>query len=331
MPQLLEDASVIQRVLDHIDHKTTDVSVGCWREPVANYRSEGRLEAELECVLKATPTPFCPSAALPKAGSYLARPAAGVPLLAVHDDRPADAFGPSSTHCAGTGKQPRWPPGARARRSRLQLSPTCAWTYDLDGALRGVPHDYGFPDLDKACRGLVAVGAVEHAGLVFITQHPASPTASVAELPGEALQALTCGWSQARNQVTEANWKIVAEGVPEGYHIYATHRETFFPAQFDNLNVVERFGRNSRVTFPYRNIQKYRRVEPASGDATGVLTYVYHLFPNVIIATAFPQRTIVAILEPEGLARTRTVSYELARRSTLETDRPAVEATMRTS
>ncbi|MGH7735291.1 MAG: aromatic ring-hydroxylating oxygenase subunit alpha, partial [Gemmatimonadales bacterium] len=71
MSQLLADASVIQRVLDHIDHKTTDVSVGCWRESVANYRSEARLALELERVFRTTPTPFCPSAALPEAGSYL--------------------------------------------------------------------------------------------------------------------------------------------------------------------------------------------------------------------------------------------------------------------
>ena len=60
-----------------------------------------------------------------------------------------------------------------------------------------------------------------------------------------------------------ANWKIVVEGFLEGYHIRSTHRETFYPVQFDNLNVVETFGRNSRIAFPYRRINKLRDVPPA--------------------------------------------------------------------
>jgi phenylpropionate dioxygenase-like ring-hydroxylating dioxygenase large terminal subunit len=47
-------------------------------------------------------------------------------------------------------------------------------------------------------------------------------------------------WVNERD--TEANWKIVLEGFIEGYHIKATHPETFYPYGFDNLNVVETFG-----------------------------------------------------------------------------------------
>ncbi len=317
MSQLLEDASVIQRVLDHIDHKTTDVSVGCWREPVANYCSEARLGLELQGVFRTTATPFCPSAALSEAGSYLARAAAGVPLLAVRGrDGVVRAF---LNTCRHRGAQV----AAGSGQVKAFVCPYHAWTYDLDGALRGVPHDYGFPNLEKACRGLVAVDAEERGGLIFVTQAPTPARPASLDVLPEMLSG-EMRLVSATEQITEANWKIVTEGFLEGYHIYATHRETFFPAQFDNLNVVERFGRNSRVTFPYRNIQKYRGAAEARRDAAGVLTYVYHLFPNAIIAT-FPQRTIVAVLEPEGLARTRTVTYELARRATLESDRPAVE------
>ena len=44
---LLDDPSVVQRIFDHIDHQTTDMSDSVWREPVANYRSEARLATEL--------------------------------------------------------------------------------------------------------------------------------------------------------------------------------------------------------------------------------------------------------------------------------------------
>ena len=46
------------------------------------------------------------------------------------------------------------------------------------------------------------------------------------------------------------NWKVLVEQFLEGYHIRTTHKDTFYPLQYDDLNVVERFGPNSRVTFP---------------------------------------------------------------------------------
>ena len=46
----------------------------------------------------------------------------------------------------------------------------------------------------------------------------------------------------------------------EGYHIKVGHPKTFYPYGFDNLNVVRPFGPNSRVTFPFRRIEKLRDV-----------------------------------------------------------------------
>ena len=63
----MDDQSVAQRVLDHIANGTTDIGQEVWREPVANYRSKERLALEIERILRRSPVPFCPSAALPEA------------------------------------------------------------------------------------------------------------------------------------------------------------------------------------------------------------------------------------------------------------------------
>ena len=52
------------------------------------------------------------------------------------------------------------------------------------------------------------------------------------------------------------NWKVLVEQFLEGYHIRSTHKDTFYPIQYDDLNVVEAFGPNSRITFPYKNIER---------------------------------------------------------------------------
>src|SRR4029450_12257254 len=72
---LADDRTLIERILNHIDHKTTDMSDRVWHEPVVHYTSKDRFDAEITKVLRRTPTPFCPSAALVEVGSYVAREA----------------------------------------------------------------------------------------------------------------------------------------------------------------------------------------------------------------------------------------------------------------
>src|SRR5262245_38638447 len=79
----LPDPEVAARVLQHIRDRTTDVGCEVWREPVENYRSPQRFAREVEAVLRRWPVPFCPGAALPEPGCYLAREAAGTPLVVV--------------------------------------------------------------------------------------------------------------------------------------------------------------------------------------------------------------------------------------------------------
>ena len=300
---LMDDSAVVQRILDHIDKRTTDVSEGIWREPVENYRSEERLRAELE-VMRRSPTPLCPSAALEEKGSFVARKSAGTPILAVRgEDGIVRAF---RNACRHRGMQV-------AAGSGCEKAFVCryhGWTYGLDGALRHVPHEHGFPGLDKASHGLVAVSAIERDGLVFVTQDEPG-IGAIEDMP----VVLTANHRLFRASELEinANWKILAEGFLEGYHIRFTHRDTFYPVQFDNLNVVERFGRNNRIAFPYRRINKLREVPPGERSADGMLTYVYNLFPNVMIAT-FPTNIVMVILEPLSIDRTLQITYTLADR-----------------
>jgi phenylpropionate dioxygenase-like ring-hydroxylating dioxygenase large terminal subunit len=304
--ELADDPTVVQRVLDHIDNRTTDLAEGCWREPIDNYRSAERYRAELDLVLRRGPVGFCPSAALAEPGAFVAREAAGTPIVAVRGrDGEVRAFLNSCSHrgaqvaCESTGCV------------RALVCPYHGWTYGLDGTLKGVPHGRGFPDLDQGRSGLVPLAAFERGGVVFVSQQRPAPGVE------EELDRLPLMIPDSYRFVrvdgidVAANWKIAVEGFLEGYHIRSTHPDTFYPLQYDNLNVVEAFGRNSRVTFPYRNVEAQRAVAPAERSADGRLTYVYHLFPNVIVAT-FPGRITMVVLEPVTIASTRFVVHTLS-------------------
>lgn len=323
MSPLADDRSVIRRILDHIDQRTTDLGSTVWREPVAHYLDPARHARELACVLRRSPTPFCPSAALSEPGAYLARTAAGVPLIAVRGaDGMARVFRNACRHRG-------MPVAEGAGCKRALVCPYHAWTYDTAGRLRGVPHEAGFPGLDKEARGLVPVASFERHGLVFAAQDaaPADGAGSFDPIAGvvDPSQALV---STSQHDVA-ANWKVLAEGFLEGYHLKALHPDTFYPIQFDNLNLVERFGPHSRVTFPYRRIEGQRARAPADRSADGVLTYVYHLFPNAMLVT-FSKNTTLVVLEPVAVDRTRIVNYTLAHREPSKAaDREALERDLR--
>jgi phenylpropionate dioxygenase-like ring-hydroxylating dioxygenase large terminal subunit len=299
----MDDRTVAQRVLDHIENGTTDLGELVWREPVAHYRDPARLQAELERVLRRTPTPFCPSAALPEIGSFVAREAAGVPLVAVRGaDGQVRAF---RNACRHRGMQVASGSGcARAFVCRYH-----GWTYNLEGRLRHIPHEAGFPGLDQEAHPLVPVSATERMGLVFVTQD--EPALDGDPLGGldELISADQRLFATAERDF-DVNWKIFLESFIEGYHIKSTHPESFLPYGFDNLNVIDLFGRNSRVTYPFQRIKKLAKVPPAERRVDGLLTYVYHLFPNVLI-TVLSRHTNVVILEPLAVDRTRQFTYTL--------------------
>ena len=303
MKAAMDDQSVAQRVLDHIANGTTDVGQEVWREPVANYRSDERLAAEIERVLRRSPAPFCPSAALPEVGLIRRPEAAGTPIVVVRGGRRQ-----------GSGLPQRLPPsrhagGDGAGCTRAFVCRYHGWTYNLEGRLRHIPHEEGFPGLDKEAHPLVPVTASERLGLVFVTQDaPALDDDSLGGLarligPDQRLFATT-------EREFEVNWKILLESFIEGYHIKSTHPESFLPYGFDNLNVIDLFGRHSRVTYPFQRIKKLAKVPAAERRVEGLLTYVYHLFPNVLI-TVLSRHTNVVILEPLSIDRTRQITYTL--------------------
>ena len=267
-----DDVQIVRRVLAHIDAGTTDEGEA-WREPVENYLDPGRFADELR-MLRWLPGVFIPSAAIPNAGDHVERVCFGTPLCAVRgSDGRARVFRNSCRHRGM----------ALVEGSGCSHALVCryhGWTYRLDGSLAHVPHADAFPDLDISTRGLVEVSSAEADGLVVI----GALDRVCAE---DAMAALSDGspWRDkllpARRLVGEnsvllqTNWKVLVEQFLEGYHIRSTHHDTFFPLQYDDLNVVETFGPNSRITFPFRNIERLRNRPESAWTIDRRATFVY--------------------------------------------------------
>jgi choline monooxygenase len=304
-----EDVEIVRRVLAHIDAGTTDEGES-WREPVENYLSGARFHEEFR-LLRGMPSVFVPSATIPNPGDHVGRTAFGVPLFAVRGrDHRARVF---RNACRHRGFALVEEDGC----SRALVCRYHGWTYRLDGSLSHVPHADAFPDLEMSTRGLVEVASREVDGLIVIgaldAGHPADDVAMAALTDGSPWRDKLVPANRlvyVESNPKAMNWKVLVEQFLEGYHIRSTHKDTFFPVQYDDLNVVEKFGPNSRITFPYRNIERLRDRPETSWTTDARVTYVYHLFPNVMVAT-FPDLVLVIAIDPVDIDHSMLVVYTM--------------------
>jgi choline monooxygenase len=304
-----DDVQIVRRVLAHIDAGTTDEGE-VWREPVENYLDPARFADELG-LLRSLPSVFIPSAAIPNPGDHVERVCFGTPLCAVRgNDGRARVFRNACRHRGMALVE-----GAGC--SHALVCRYHGWTYRLDGSLAHVPHADAFPDLNPSTRGLVEVTSTEVDGLIVIGA--VEPNAA----QKEAMAALSDGspWRDKllpaarlvseNSVVLQINWKVLVEQFLEGYHIRSTHHQTFFPVQYDDLNVVETFGPNVRITFPFRNIERLRDRPESQWTIERRATFVYQLFPNAMLAT-FPDQVSVIVVDPVDVGHSRITSYTLS-------------------
>jgi len=151
--------------------------------------------------------------------------------------------------------------GASTARTELRC-PFHRWTWDLQGALVEVPSRRGFGHLDDDELGLVPVAVDTWGPLVFVNvDADAMPLADWLEgVPDDAAWARL---DEFRGEVTtrspvRANWKVVADGFSETYHIQGLHREML--ASVDDVHAPQHLWSRHGVSY-----QRYGVPSPRAG------------------------------------------------------------------
>ena len=160
-------------------------------------------------------------------------------------------------------------------------------------------------------------GVIEQGGLVYVCIEEPFDQGALGNMPQIIKDDQKIFDSSEYSQAF--NWKLNIEATMEGYHIKPTHEKTFYPYGYDNLNIVETFGLNSRITFPFRRIEDLRNIAEEKRDITGKVTYVYSVFPNCTVAFLSDHISVV-ISEPVSPTETQYFSYRLGQFSGNETE-----------
>ena len=164
--QLLEMA---RSNAEHAAAGTVNLAPEIGQVPAWHYYDEERWALEMKQVFSRLPLMLATSSEIPGPGDYKAMEAAGVPVLISRgEDGAINAYMNMCRHRGaiimpeGCGNTHRF------------TCPYHAWTYGLEGELKGVYNGKDFGELDKSANGLRRLPVLERSGLIWVTLDPDS-------------------------------------------------------------------------------------------------------------------------------------------------------------
>ena len=274
---------LVRRLLDHVQHGTTDLTDEVLEVPVEVYTSRDRLAQERTVLFEEHPQLLCLSGAVPRPGSYLTVDLAGTPVLVTRDQD-------GRVHAMLNACRHR---GVRVvdghGEARRFTCPFHNWTYDAAGTLVGLPVAAAFEGMCREERGLVELPVAEGYGLVVGRLRPGAPI-DIDEYLGPDLAAELAlldfaDWElfgEPHTHPVGANWKVTLDTYRENYHFDFLHRDTLAAYAHGGILTFDPFGPHLRNCSAIRSIDELEDVpQDQWGDVSAHFSLQYALFPNI--------------------------------------------------
>jgi len=239
--------------------------------------------------------------ALPAPGDYMTMTIAGEPVIVLRDaDGALRAMSNVCRHRMSTLLEGRG-------NVRSIVCPYHAWTYNLDGALRGAP---AMAANEAFCRSdirLPQIRCVDWQGWILVTLNPEAPDpaavlADVDRLVGRYEMAR---YREAfREEFRWAtNWKVLAENFMESYHLPVCHAGTIGPT----VDLMKMTCPEGLPAFNYHHIIKNDALDltlahPSNTTLQGDerrTTWLLSIYPSLLI-TLTPGYFWYLSLTPDG-------------------------------
>ena len=210
----------------------------------------------------------------------------------------------------------------KGNAGKLIVCPYHRWTYNLTGALKGVPAQKDcFPGVDKSKNGLKELGIGFYQGLIFVKPTRAEQSEFEQSLAGLPIIPHKIGEDNLEEvdpltYEIDCNWKVFYENAIDGYHLGYLHEKTLGRGLTPNTNVWEAFGRHLVWYSTERDGQKHALpdliraqaksygLQAVPGFEKGNYPGVLALFPTTIL-TPSPYGLSVSKLIPLGANKMR--------------------------
>ncbi len=173
-------------------------------------------------------------------------------------------------------------------KGKMFSCPYHAWTYTLEGKLRGIPGGAeGFPCVKKDEMSLVSVPVMEQNGLIFVQTAPGSSFDVAAVEAGIGADLLEFGLRDHYLLDTvkipvRQNWKSLLEGYHDFYHFTALHPTTIGARAYNNIGHYRQFSRNHVQSSPNLNINELKHIAEHAWEPRRYMSFVYYIFPATV-------------------------------------------------
>jgi phenylpropionate dioxygenase-like ring-hydroxylating dioxygenase large terminal subunit len=275
------ERSLVRRLLDHLEHHTTDLAEDVLELPTSVY-SEGHHEQEAEVLFRDQPLVLCLSGALPRPETFRTVDLCGTPILLTRDGH--GRVRALANTCRHRGVRV----ADGAGQAKRFTCPFHAWTYDLKGRLVAIPTAEAFDGMCQERKGLVELPVTEGYGLIVGRLRP-GPAPDIDDYLGPGLADELAmldfadwePYSEPHVHRVNANWKVTLDTFRENYHFNYLHRRTLAKFAYGGVLTFDAFGPHLRNCSALRSIDELRgRPESEWGDVSQHFSYQYALFPN---------------------------------------------------
>jgi phenylpropionate dioxygenase-like ring-hydroxylating dioxygenase large terminal subunit len=270
--------------------------------PPAVYRDPEFLAAELRDIFAREWVSLGRASAIPNPGDYLTYELAGQPIFVIRgSDGSLRAMSNVCLHRMSTLLE-----GSGNRRTIV--CPYHAWTYNLDGTLRGAPAMTLNQGFDRQCYRLHQIRCEEWLGWIMVTLNPQAPKVadSLAEVEGLIADYRMENYVESfrETHVWDTNWKILAENFMESYHLPVCHAGTIGGLS----KLSEMVCPPGRAAFNYHTILKDDSLKIALAHPSNMrmqgdrrrTTFLLAIYPSLLI-TLTPGYFWYLSLHPRGV------------------------------
>ncbi len=309
--------------------------------PAQAYTSEDFFEWETTHVLRAGWQGLAHVSQIPASGDFLNIDLLGEPLIVVHGKdgkirvlsrvcphRSMDIM-PKGFGYSGHGPAEAQAGSADCGHTRIFLCPYHAWTFELDGRLKGCPEMHEAENFAREDFGLKSFRTEIWNGFIFVNfDETAPPLAAGLKSMAEDVAAFRFQDLKlivSREWDCSFNWKVLIENFMESYHHLGIHHKTLqpmMPARDTWTEEERRFY--VRAHLPYKDtVRDEYAAFAARGDFSKQLPPVpgldgeqsaewglFLISPTFLLATA-PDRVIWYRLQPLGANRLKLLTTTL--------------------